>query len=42
VDQSLGTAGVSFGQFPVLERPDGRPVVVFTTYGNGTWGLGTP
>jgi outer membrane protein assembly factor BamB len=42
VDQSKGLSGVSFGQFPIAQRADGRPVVIFTTFGNGTWGLGAP
>ena len=40
VDENRHGGGVPYGQFPVVERADGRPVVVFTTGANGVWGLG--
>lgn len=41
IDQMKGRAGVSFGQFPVVQTATGMSEVVFTTYGNGVWGLGS-
>jgi outer membrane protein assembly factor BamB len=39
VDQGRGQSGVPLGQFPIAIAPDGKPVVVFTTYANGVWAL---
>jgi hypothetical protein len=30
---------VAFGQYPILLTPDGSPVVVFSTFANGVWGV---
>lgn len=41
-DQGKGAVGAGYGQWPIAVRPDGRPVTVFTTGGNGVWGVGVP
>ncbi|GAB4152363.1 MAG: hypothetical protein Fur0021_17050 [Candidatus Promineifilaceae bacterium] len=33
---------VPFGQFPIVEDANGNPVVVFSTYASGVWGIGAP
>jgi hypothetical protein len=32
-------ASVAFGQYPILLGADARPIVVFSTFGNGVWGI---
>jgi len=39
VDQGTGTNGVPMGQFPIVINSANKPVVVFSTYGNGVWAL---
>ncbi len=39
IDEGKGKDGWTSGQFPLLIGPDGRPVVVLTTYQNGVWAL---
>ncbi len=33
---------IAFGQFPIVLDGNGNPVVAFSTYGNGVWGMGVP
>lgn len=40
VDQGLGRSAVPNGQFPIVQTAGGTPEVVFSTYGNGVWGIG--
>ncbi len=39
IDQGRGINGVPMGQFPIVMNSANKPVVVFTTYGNGIWAL---
>ena len=39
VDEGLGFYGMPSGQYPTLLNRSGKPVVVFSTRGNGVWAL---
>ncbi len=42
IDEGKGTSGAAMGQFPIQINSEDKPVVVFSTYGNGVWALTSP